>query len=49
MTLHGSIVSFTQQGLEKYDYMTKQSFLATNHKGQDALRQIMEKGNPLNY
>ena len=29
--------------------MTKQYFRATNHKGQDALRQIMEKQNRLCY
>ena len=50
MTIHGSIISFTQQGLEKYnDSMAKQYFRATNHKGQDALRQIMEKRNRHNY
>ena len=50
MKLHGSIISFTQHGLEKYnDCMTKQYFRATNHKGQDALRQIMEKQNRLHY
>lgn len=33
MKLHGSIVSFTQQGLEKYnDCMTKTYFRVTNHK-----------------
>ena len=50
MKLHGSIISFTQHGLEKYnDCMTKQYFRNTNHKGQDALRQIVEKQNRLHY
>ena len=50
MTLHKSVISFTQQGLEKYnDCMTKQYFRSTNHKGLDALRQIMEKRNRLDY
>ena len=49
-TLHGSIVPFTQQGLEKYnDITTKDFFRSTNHKGQTALRQIMEKQNRLEY
>ena len=50
MKLHGSIISFTQQGLEKYnDCMTKQYFRATSHRGEEALRQIMEKRNHLDY
>ena len=49
MKPHGSIIRFTQHGLEKYDCMTKQYFRATNHKGQDALCQIMEKQNRLHY
>ena len=50
MKLHGSVISFTQQGLEKYnDCMTKQYFRSTNHEGLEALRQIMEKRNRLDY
>ena len=50
MTLHGSIAPFTQQGLEKYnDVTTKDFFRSTNHKGESALRQIMEKQNRLEY
>ena len=48
--LHGSILPFTQQGLEKYnDITTKMYFRSTNHKGTDALQQIMEKQNRLEY
>ena len=44
MELYGSILPFTQQGLEKYnDVMTKQYFRSTNHRGTEALKQIMEK------
>lgn len=47
MKLHGSVVSFTQQGLEKYnDCMTKHYF---NHRGEQALRQSMEKRSRLDY
>ena len=50
MTLHGRILPFTQQGLEKYnDVTTKDFFRSTNHKGETALRQIMEKQNRLEY
>ena len=37
MRLHGGILQFSQQGLEKYnDVMTKQYFRGTNHKGETA-------------
>ena len=50
MTLHGSILPFTQQSLEKYnDVVTKDYFRSTNHKGENALRQVMEKQNQLEY
>lgn len=43
---HKNIVKFTQQGLEKAnDNITKQFFRATNHKGNAALKQIIEKQN----
>ena len=42
--LHGSLLAFTQQGLEKYnDITTKYYFRSTHHKGEQALRQLMEK------
>ena len=48
--MHGRILPFTQQGLEKYnDVTTKDFFRSTNHKGETALRQIMEKQNRLEY
>ena len=50
MLLHGSILAFTQQGLEKYnDIVTKQHFQSSNHGGQQALSQIMEKQNRLEH
>ena len=50
MTLHGSILPFTQQSLEKYnDVVAKDYFRFTNHKGENALRQVMEKQNRLEY
>lgn len=50
MKLHGSILPFTQQALEKYnDITTKDFFRSTNHKGEAALQQIMEKQNRLEY
>ena len=42
--LHGSLLPFTQQVLEKYnDCMTKIYFWSTSHRGEEALKQIMEK------
>ena len=50
MKIHGSIVPFMQQGLEKLnDTITKNFFRATSHHGEDALRQLMEKQNRLEY
>ena len=50
LTLHGSLLPFTQQGLEKYnDATTKQYFRATNHKGTQAFMQIMQKQNRIEY
>ena len=48
--IHGGILPFTQQGMEKVnDVFTKVYFRATNHKGETALRQVMEKQNRLEY
>ena len=50
MKLHGSILPFTQQGLEKYnDITTKQYFQSSNHKGVNAFVQILQKQNRLEY
>ena len=50
MQLHGSILQFSQHGLEKYnDIMTKEYFRSTSHHGEAALRQIMEKQNRLEH
>ena len=50
LKIHGSILPFTQQGLEKYnDITTKMYFRSTNHKGTQALQQIMQKQNRLEY
>lgn len=42
MTMHG-ILPFAQQGLEKYNDMTKEFFRATCHRNEDALIQILQK------
>ena len=48
--IHGGILPFTQQGTEKVkDVFTKVYFRATNHKGEAALKQIMEKQNRLEH
>ena len=50
MRIHGSIVPFTQQGLEKNnDIMTKIYFRASSHRGVQALRQVVEKRNRIEY
>lgn len=50
MRVHGSILSFTQQGLEKYnDMMTKEYFCATCHRNDEALIQIIQKQNRLEH
>ena len=50
LRLHGSILPFTQQGLEKYnDAMTKDYFRGTCHRGEEALLQIMQKRNRIEY
>ena len=46
MSLHGNVVAFTQQGLEKLNDLTTQHFQrASNHRDYEALKQIMEKWN----
>ncbi|XP_069113729.1 uncharacterized protein [Argopecten irradians] len=48
LQLHGNLVRFSQQGLEKMnDIITKSYFRATNHRGLSALKQVMEKQNRL--
>ena len=48
MELHGSILPFTQQGMEKYnDTMTKDYFRGTSHCGEQCLIQILQKQNRL--
>ena len=50
MRIHGSILPFTQQGLEKFnDVVTKQYFRATSHQNDKALVQLMQKHNRLEY
>ena len=50
MQLHGSILMFTQQGLEKYnDLMTKDYFRATSHRNEQCLIQILQKQNRLEH
>lgn len=46
ITLHGNLVSFSQQGLEKLnDFSTKQFQLASSHRNIEALQQMLEKRN----
>ena len=50
MALHGSIVQFTQQGLEKYnDLMTKDFFRSSSHRGMQCFIQILQKQNQLEH
>ena len=50
MRVHGSIIPFTQQGLEKKnDIITKTYFRSSNHQGEAALRQIIEKQNRIEH
>ena len=50
MQLHGSILMFTQQGLEKYnDIMTKDYFRSTSHRNERCLMQILQKQNRLEH
>ena len=50
MRVHGSILPFTQQGLEKFnDVMTKHYFRSTSHQNEKALVQLMQKHNRLEF
>ena len=50
MTLHGAILPFTRQGLEKYnDVMTKDYFRSSSHRQEECLRQILQKQNRLEF
>ena len=50
MELHGSILPFTQQGLEKYnDIMTKDYFRSSCHRGEQCLTQILQKRNRIEH
>ena len=49
LKIHGSILPFTQQGLEKNDVLTKSYFRLSNHQGEVALRQILEKQNRIEH
>ena len=49
--LHGAILPFTQHGLEKYNDVVMKNFfrLYSCHRGEEALVQIIEKQNQLEY
>ena len=47
MQIHGSIIPFTQQGLEKKN--DKTFFRSSNYQGDAALRQIIEKQNRIEH
>ena len=50
MDIHGALLPFTQQGLEKYnDQMTKDYFRSSSHRGQECLIQIMQKQNRIEH
>lgn len=50
VALHGNIVAFTQQGLEKLnDITTKNYFRASNQRNTEALEQILQKNNRMEY
>ena len=50
MRLNGAILPFTQQGLEKLnDTITKMFFRGTNHKGEEAMQQILQKHNRIEF
>ena len=50
MRLHGANLPFTQQGLEKLnDNATKMFIHGTNHKGVEALQQILQKHNRIEF
>ena len=50
MRIHGSILPFTQQGLEKLnDVMTRHYFRSTSHQNEKALTQLMQKLNRIEH
>lgn len=50
LKLYGNIGNFNQQGLEKYnDIVSKDYFRSSNHRGVEALRQIMLKKNRIQH
>ena len=50
MKVHGSILQFTQQGIEKYnDVMTKDYFRSTSHHKESSMVQILQKQNRVEY
>ena len=50
MKIHGLIILFTQQDLEKKnDIITKTFFQSCNHQGDAALRHIVEKQNRVEH
>ena len=50
MTVSGALLTFTQQGLEKYnDTLTKDYFRSTSHRGQEFLKQMLPKQNRIEH
>ena len=50
MEIHGSLLPFSQQGLEKLnDVMTKHYFRATSHQNEKALLQLIQKQNRIEH
>ena len=48
--LHGSLKKYSQQGFEKLnDFLTKWFFHSSDHKGLQALKQVMDKANRVEY
>jgi len=50
LKVHGSILQFTQHGIEKYnDILTKDFFRSSSHHQESSLLQILQKQNCLEY
>ena len=50
LRIHGAIVPFTQQGLEKLnDSFTQFFYRGSNHRDQEALTQMLQKANRITY
>ncbi len=48
--LHGNVSKFSEQGLEKLNDLTTKHYLrGTNHRETEALQQLIEKRNRLEY